>query len=175
MFRLAWNVVDNLLRNATNKANVTFADAFPIGYDLLLMRLKIDVFIPFQSYIFTMVMGTGIIYSDVYYAVNGQPPPGFDPSNGPPSFIQHRGVIRYLNLYRSIFAESLIEDYNSLQIMNMTLQEFADQAYEDFDVEAIFYEVEAYYSQKWYYDLMELGYTIYTETDLYDLTTTYLR
>ena len=175
MFGLVGHAAEHLFRNATNQANVTFADAFPIGYHLLVLRLSVEVFLPLQSDIFGMMIETGIIYNDVYYAANGYPVPGLDPSNGPTSFIQQQDTIRYLHLYKSIFSKSLVEDYNSLQIMNTTFQEFADQAYEDFNVEAMFYEAEAYFCQKWYDDLMELGHKIYNETNLYDLTTTWLR
>ena len=175
MYGSVWHVAYHLFQTATNQANVTFADAFPIGFQLVVRRLSEEVLLPLQTEIYILIIESGIVYNDVYFAVYRYPAPGLDPSNGPTSFIQQQNTIRYLHLYRSIFSESLLEDYNSLQIMNMTFQEFADQAYEDFNVEAMFYEAEAYFCQKWYDDLMELGHKIYTETNLYDLTTTWLR
>ena len=170
-----WNTAYHMFPTATNQANVTFADAFPIGIQLIVGRLFHEVLLPLQNDVYGMIFESGIVYNDVYYAINGYPAPGLDPSNGQPLFIQQRVTSRYLHLYKSIFIESMVDDFNSLHLMNMTFQEFSDLAYEDFDVEAMFYEAEAYYYQQWYDDLIELGHTMYTQTNLYDLTTTYLR
>ena len=175
MYGSAWHVANHLFQRAANQANVTFADAFPIGFQLIVGRLAKEVLLPLQTEIYVLIIESGIVYNDVFFAVYRYSAPGLDPSNGSPLFLKQKVGNRYLQLYRSIFSECLIDDYNSRQIMNMTFQEFADQAYVDFDMEAIYYEVQAYFFQKWYDDLIELGHTIYTDTDLYDLTTTWLR
>ena len=148
------------------------AETFPIGIWNITGHMTNQLYVP-------MLLDINDSILSCVYAEMNTDTPSYNSSYGSPFHftIQQHLANQYLHsgLYKSIFTNGLVGDYDTLQMTSMTFQEFADQAYEDFDVETGFYELEAYLYQEWYGAVMELGHTVYTNTDLYDLTTIWMR
>ena len=157
---------------ATNQANVTLAETFPIGVWTITSQMFIQLFMLVNIEIFSQLLV--YVYDEVKPST-----PSYNMSYGSPFYytIQQRLADQYLHSgqYKSIFTNGLLNDYNYLPETNLTFEEFADQAYEDFDVEAGFYEIEALLYQNWYAAVMDLGRKLYEEEYLYDITTAWMR
>ena len=157
---------------ASNQANVTMAETFPIGTWNLTSQMFHQLFTP----LFLQI--TGSLFPYVYDEVNPSTP-SYNSSYGSPFYhtIKQHLANQYLHsgFYKSIFTNGLVDDYNSLSETNMTFEEFADQAYVDFDIEAGFYEIEIFIYQSWHTAVMDLGRSLYEHEHLYDITTMWMR
>ncbi|XP_072014234.1 acid-sensing ion channel 1A-like [Amphiura filiformis] len=92
--------------------------------------------------------------------------------------IEQQYIATYLHagLFKSVcLASGLVDAYNSSKSGNMSFDEYVDLVYVEFDIEAAFYELLALTYQGMHDGLLELATRFYAESDLYSLTTEYMR
>ncbi|XP_072014394.1 acid-sensing ion channel 5-like [Amphiura filiformis] len=166
LFILQW------LEATTTKINVTLKETFPDAF----ADIHANITISFE-YIFPEI---ALLLADFIY--DQVSPYILNPVNisyGSEIYLQteQQYIATYLHSgwFKVSLANGLVDAYNSSTSGNVSFDEYVDYVYDEFDIEAGFYEILAFSYQGVHDYLLQVATPYYAETDLLTLTTEYMR